>query len=196
MSPLWKNPLWNNALRAVLGTSLIAGVYVGSSELVFPYYTVSDVLATSGGWYTYTGLVLSAAMFTARHGPSPCPLTALLILLFPLPLGTPFVLAHFNVAPFGCLLHTLAASAYVVSIAVDIVVPYSVVWCLSTLFASFYYTGLAYRQPTWVLVGCALEWMLLFIPLVYPHRLEQVQDASHVTRAGTCMCDKSERSCE
>ncbi len=177
---------WRAVPRLVLCTSLMAGVYVGSSELVYPYYTVSDVLATRGGLFAQTGILVSTGLFVALHGPSACPIAALLVLLFPLPLGTPFVLEHVPVAPIGCLLHMLAALAYIASIAVDIVVPTSVLRCLLATFAASYYVGLHCHQPTLVLAGCVLEWMLLFIPCAYPHRLERASASFRAGSASRC----------
>jgi len=160
-----------DAGRATLAFGAVAGVFVGAPELTWPYVTVSDVLATSGGPLLYASWAACLALCLATRGPANahavCGVASLLAPLFPLPYGTPFLLRHGATAPGACLLHGAWAITFLCVAFVGIAECRRAVAALAATVGAMYFGGQVVGCAWMVAVGCAAEWALLFAPAFY-----------------------------
>jgi hypothetical protein len=157
--------------RVMLALGVVSGLVVGAPELTWPYVTVSDVLATSGGSPLYASWVAALAMWVALHGPANVHsfygTVAALAPLFPLPYGTPFLLRHGATAPVACLLHGAWALSSIGVAYVGLAECRRAVAALAVTVGVMYFGGQVVECPWMVAVGCAAEWALLFVPALY-----------------------------
>lgn len=157
---------------ATLALGLVSGVVVGAPELTWPYVTVSDVLATSGGPLVYASWVASLAMWIAARGPANahalCGMVAILAPLFPLPYGTPFLLLpHCAAAPGACLMHGAWALTFLCVAFVWIVETRRAFAALAAVIGVMYFGGQVVGCAWMVAVGCAAEVAMCFLPAIY-----------------------------
>ena len=164
------------AVGGLLASGAVVGLLRGAPELTWPFFTVSDLLATSGGHIVYGSWVTSLAIWVAVHGTSDvfarCGAITMCAPLCPVPYGTPFVWQHVYAAPFACALHFAWASAYVSCAFVGLARARGRIAWLTAVFAGMFYGGQWMGSPWMVAGGCAVEWALLFLPLLYlnpPH---------------------------
>jgi hypothetical protein len=92
--------------RALLACGAAVGIRFGAPELTWPYCTVSDVLATSGGAILYASWVAAFGVWIATYASfgdafTRAGLISLLAPLFPCPHGTPIELRHVPTAPLA-----------------------------------------------------------------------------------------------
>jgi hypothetical protein len=160
------------AVIATLALGAVSGVVVGAPELVWPYVTVSDVLATSGGPLLYASFVACLAMVLAARGASSaharCGACIALAPLFPLPFGTPFLLMHHGAtAPGACAMHGAWALSAFFTVCVGIVESRRALAPLAAAVGVMYFGGQVVGCAWMVAVGCAAEWAALFLPALY-----------------------------
>ena len=158
-------------IRTILAFGAVAGVIIGASELTWPYVTISDVLATSGGVIMYESWVASLVVYFAVRGPvgQHARVGALGVLapLFPLPYGTPFLLSHVTTAPGACALHCAWAVATAVAVCSGPAESRSAATVLAVTTVILYCGGQLAGRAWMVAAGCAAEWALLFSPALY-----------------------------
>ncbi len=159
-------------MSRAIALGCVAGLVVGAPELTWPYATVSDVLATSGGSLVYASWVATFAVWVAARGPSDAHaragMVALLAPLFPIPYGSPFLLLqHGATAPVACLLHGAWATAFVGTAFAGIVECRRALAALAAAVGVMYIGGQVVGCAWMVAVGCAAEWAMCLVPALY-----------------------------
>ena len=162
------------AVGVLLASGAVVGVMTGASELTWPFFTVSDVLATSGGYIVYGSWVASLALWVAVHGTTDvfakCGTVAVCAPLFPIPYGTPLVWQHVFMAPIACMLHFAWAVAFVSCAFVGLAQARGPIASLTAVFAGMFFGGQWIGSPWMVAGGCVVEWALLFVPALHLSR--------------------------
>jgi hypothetical protein len=159
-------------VRTTLAIGFVSCVVVGAPELTWPYVTISDALATSGGSLIYASWAACLAMWLRARGPSNaharCLMVSLLAPLVPIPYGTPFLLHHCATAPVACLMHGAWALAFISTSFVGIVESRRASAALMVTVGVMYFGGQLAECAWMVAVGCAAEWaLLMLVPALY-----------------------------
>ena len=155
--------------RAMLAVGAGAALVVGRRELTWPYLTVSDVLASSGGPVLYASWVVVMSVYFCSRGVTfftAISCVALLAPAFALPYGTPIRIEHAALAPRAYAAHALWALAFV-ALAATIAEARAVVLALALATGTLYLGGQLAGAPRAVALGCIAEWALLYVASVY-----------------------------
>jgi hypothetical protein len=154
----------------VAGTTL--GLVFGAPDLVWPYLTVSDLLASSGGTIVYVAWFAQWGVWVCTHGSSRdayvrCGIVAAtLVPVLPCPRGTPIRLEDVSTAPLAYAAHALIGIFYVAVMLVSIdSAARNAAASLCVAFVILYIGGQLVSCEWAVALGSLAEWTLLHIPL-------------------------------
>ena len=151
--------------RAILASGAVAALLVGRGALTWPYVTVSDVLASSGGPVLYASWIAALAVYCSlRSARSTFPVLAAVGLLAPafaVPYGTPIRIEHAMLAPRAYAAHVSWALSYV-ALAATIAKTRATVISLAAATGALYIGGQLADAPVAVALGCIAEWALFY----------------------------------
>jgi hypothetical protein len=157
--------------RVLLLSGSVIGVAKGAPELTWPFFTVSDVLATSGGRIMYASWVASLVVWLPVNGMnsvfSTCGAVAVCAPLFPVPCGTPFVWQHLLTSPVQSARHFAWAATFIACAFAGLVRARYWIAMLVATFACMFSVGQWLGSPWLVAGGCMVEWGLMFLPMFY-----------------------------
>jgi hypothetical protein len=156
--------------RAILASGAASALFVGHRDFTWPYVTVSDVLATSGGPVLYASWAAAFAVYcSVRCVRGTFPALAAVGLLAPafgVPYGTPIRIEHAMLAPRAYAAHVSWALAYV-ALAATIAETRATVISLAAATSALYVGGQLADAPVAVALGCFAEWALLYSVAFY-----------------------------
>jgi hypothetical protein len=156
--------------RALVACGAVFGMKVGAPELTWPYFTVSDVLETSGGTILYASWVAALGVWTATHGSfgdafTRAGIISLLGPLFPCPHGTPIQIRHVPIAPAAYAAHASLGVTYVAVMLVSLDPKDArISGIICVCFLAMYIGGQLLACEWIVAIASATEWILLLMP--------------------------------
>ena len=156
--------------RAILAVGATAALAVGRGDLTWPYVTVSDVLASSGGPVLYASWVVAFGTYFRARGIlnvfAAVSCVALLAPAFAVPYGTPIRIEHAALAPCAYAAHALWALSFV-AVTASIAEARAIVLALAATTGTLYLGGQLADAPHAVALGCLAEWTLLYAAVMY-----------------------------
>ena len=164
--------------RALLACGAAVGIRIGAPELTWPYFTVSDVLETSGGPVMYASWVAALGVWVASHGSlrdafTRAGLISLLAPVFPCPNGTPIEIRHVPMAPLAYAAHGALGGAYVAVMLGSLNrkdARRAGVLCAG--FLAMYIGGQLLACEWIIAVASMTEWIVLLMPSICHHHQE------------------------